>query len=159
MAARLADTAFEGAVDAAVLYREHAKAAGIDIKVVREPNDGYWSNVWLKKSWVGSYWGGRPTEDWVFSQIYSSGADWNESRWENERFNKLLVEARGELDSAKRRVLYVEMQRLVRDEGGSVIPLFMAYTHAASIDIGLPDQLANNWELDGHKNAERWWFT
>jgi peptide/nickel transport system substrate-binding protein len=29
----------------------HAKscqAAGIDINVVREPDDGYWSNVWLK---------------------------------------------------------------------------------------------------------------
>jgi hypothetical protein len=24
--------------------------------------------------------------------------------------------------------------------------------------IGLPDKIANNWELDGEKNAERWWF-
>ena len=154
----VADTAFEGAVDAAQLYAEAAKAAGIEIKVVREPNDGYWSNVWLVKPWVASYWGGRPTEDWVFSQIYSSGADWNEARWENERFNKLLIEARSELDSAKRRELYVEMQRLVHDDGGSIIPVFMAYTHAASKTIGLPDQLANNWELDGHKDVERWWF-
>ena len=154
----LADTAFEGAVDAGQLYAESAKAAGITLEVVREPNDGYWSNVWMKKPFSGSYWGGRPTEDWVFSQIYSSGADWNESHWENERFNKLLVEARGELDTKKRRDIYVEMQRIVRDEGGSVIPLFMAYTHAASKKIGMPAQLANNWELDGHKNAERWWF-
>jgi peptide/nickel transport system substrate-binding protein len=154
----LADTAFEGALDAGQLYAESAKAAGIAIEVVREPNDGYWSNVWLKKSWCASYWGGRPTEDWIFSQIYSSGADWNEARWEHERFNKLLVEARGELDKDKRRGLYVEMQRIVHAEGGSVIPMFMAYTHAASKKIGLPAQLANNWELDGHKNAERWWF-
>jgi peptide/nickel transport system substrate-binding protein len=125
---------------------------------VREPNDGYWSNVWLKKPWVASYWGGRPTEDWVFSQIYSAGADWNESRWNNERFNELLVQARGELDSMKRREMYVEMQRLVHEDGGSVIPVFMAYTHAATDNVGLPDQLANNWELDGHKNGERWWF-
>ena len=154
----VADTAFEGAIDSGTLYQESAKAAGIDIKVVREPDDGYWSNVWLKKSWVGSYWGGRPTEDWMFSQVYSAGADWNESRWSHDRFNKLLVEARAELDSKKRRNLYVEMQRIVHSEGGSVIPLFMAYTHAASIKIGMPDKLANNWELDGHKNAERWWF-
>ena len=125
---------------------------------MREPNDGYWSSVWLKKPWCASYWGGRPTEDWVFSQIYSSGADWNESHWDNKRFNDLLVQARAELDSAKRRELYVEMQRLVHDDGGALIPVFMAYTHAATADIGLPDQLANNWELDGHKNGERWWF-
>jgi len=39
-----ADAAFAGAVDAATLYKEHAAAAGIEIEVVREPNDGYWSN-------------------------------------------------------------------------------------------------------------------
>jgi peptide/nickel transport system substrate-binding protein len=154
----VADSAFEGAVDAAQLYAESAKAAGISIEVVREPEDGYWSSVWLIKPWCASYWGGRPTEDWVFSQIYSSGADWNESHWENERFNKLLVEARGELDPAKRRELYVEMQRIVHDDGGSVIPLFMAYTHAVRKEIGMPEKIANNWELDGHKDAERWWF-
>jgi len=154
----MADTAFEGAIGLGELYAEAAKAAGITIKVVREPNDGYWSNVWLKKPWVASYWGGRPTEDWVFSQIYSKGADWNESHWDNEKFNKLLIEARAELDAAKRRELYVEMQRLVHNDGGSVIPLFMAYTHAASNKLGLPEQMAGNWELDGHKNAERWWF-
>jgi len=154
----VASTAYEGAIDAAQLYAESAKAAGINIEVVREPDDGYWSNVWLKKPWSASYWGGRPTEDWIFSQIYSSGADWNETKWEHERFNKLLVEARGELDTKKRRELYVEMQRIVHNEGGAVIPLFMAYTHAARKKVGLPEKLANNWELDGHKNAERWWF-
>ena len=50
------------------------------------------------------------------------------------------------------------MQILVHEDGGAVIPLFMAYTHAASTKVGLPDQIASNWELDGHKNAERWWF-
>ncbi len=32
-----------------MLYAEQAKAAGININVVREPNDGYYSDVWLKK--------------------------------------------------------------------------------------------------------------
>lgn len=154
----IADTAFEGAVDCAQLYAESAKACDIEIEVVREADDAYWDNVWLKAGWCGSYWGGRPTEDWVFSQIYSKGADWNESRWDNDRFNELLLLARSELDTAKRREMYVEMQRLVHDDCGSVIPIFMAYTHAASKKIGLPDQIANNWELDGHKNGERWWF-
>ena len=154
----LAATAFEGAVDAGQLYAESAKKAGISIEIVREPNDGYWSNVWLKKSWVGSYWGGRPTEDWMFSQVYSTGADWNETFWAHERFNKLLVEARAELDAGKRREQYVEMQRIVHNEGGALVAAFMAYTHAASKKIGLPEVIANNWELDGHKNTERWWF-
>ncbi len=153
-----ADTAFEGALDAVALFANSAAPAGINIEAVREPNDGYWSNVWLKKPWCACYWGGRPTEDWMFSQIYSADADWNDTKWNHERFNKLLVEARGELDPAKRREMYVEMQIIVANEGGVILPMFLAYTHAASANIGLPAQLANNWELDGHKNGERWWF-
>lgn len=154
----IADTAFEGAVEAAALFQESAARAGITVDINRAPDDGYWSDVWLVKPFSGSYWGGRPTEDWIFSQIYSSGAEWNESKWENERFNKLLVEARAELDSARRREMYVEMQRICNEDCGSIIPLFMAYTHAATKKIGLPEQIASNWELDGHKNGERWWF-
>ena len=154
----VADTAFEGAVDAGQLFAQSAKAGGIDIEVVREPNDGYWSDVWLKKPFSASYWGGRPTEDWIFSQIYSAGADWNESRWNHPRFNELLVQGRSELNQKKRREIYVEMQRIVSNEGGSIIPVFMAYTHAVGGTIGMSEQIANNWELDGHKNGERWWF-
>ena len=66
-----ADAAFPGAVDTAVLYKEHAAAAGININVVREPDDGYWSNVWMQKPYCAVYWGGRPTEDWMFSTAYA----------------------------------------------------------------------------------------
>ena len=45
-----ADAAFDGAVDAAVLYAEHAKAAGININVIRESKDGYWSRCLAKTS-------------------------------------------------------------------------------------------------------------
>jgi len=65
------DAAFSGAVDAAVLYQESAKKAGIKIKVVREPSDGYWSNVWTKKEWCMCYWSGRPVEDMMFSVAYA----------------------------------------------------------------------------------------
>lgn len=154
----VADTAFEGAVDAGQLFQESAKKAGINIQIVREANDGYWSNVWMQKPWVASYWGGRPTEDWMFSQVWSAEAEWNEAFWKHDHFNTLLVEARAELDSEKRRALYREMQQIARDEGGSIVPAFVAYIQAASDKIGLPEQMAGNWELDGHKNAERWWF-
>ena len=153
-----ADAAFGGAVDAAVLYKESAAKAGIDINVVREPNDGYWSNVWLSKPWCACYWSGRPTEDWMFSTAYEAGADWNDTYWNNERFNNLLVEARAELDEAKRRDMYVEMQQLVRDDGGAVIPMFANYVFAVSGEVQHEDQMSGNWDLDGERFMERWWF-
>ncbi len=151
------DAAFGGAVDAAVLYKEHAAKAGIDINVVRESSDGYWSNVWMKKPWCMCYWGGRPTQDWMFSIAYAKGANWNDTFWEHERFNTLLKEARAELDPAKREGRYFEMQQIVRDDGGVVIPMYASYVFAMSTKVA-EGQRAANWDMDGNKAAERWWF-
>ena len=153
-----ADAAFGGAVDAAVLYKEHARAAGITIEVVREPNDGYWSNVWMNKPWCMCYWGGRPTEDWMFSTAYAEGADWNDTFWSHETFNKLLVDARAELDEAKRREMYVEMQTIVANEGGVVVPMFANNMDVLSNAVATPEVIASNWGLDGSRCTERWWF-
>ena len=152
-----ADAAFPGAVDAAVLYREHAAAAGIDIEVVREPNDGYWSNVWMKKPWCACYWGGRPTEDWMFSTAYKGGGSWNDTFWAHQRFDQLLIDARAETDQAKRRAMYFEMQQIVRDEGGVVVPMFANYVFAMA-DKVQHGPLAGNWDMDGTKYIEKWWF-
>lgn len=151
------DTAFNGATDAAVLFKESAAAAGIDVTVKREPADGYWSNVWLKKPVCFSYWNGRPTEDWMFSLAFASGVDWNESRWANSRFDSLLLEARSELDDAKRRDMYGEMQSIVRDDGGVIVPLFANYVDASSTRVA-HGKLASNRFLDGWKVVERWWM-
>ncbi|MEE9147328.1 MAG: ABC transporter substrate-binding protein [Candidatus Tectomicrobia bacterium] len=153
----VSNAAFGGAVDAAVLYKEHASKAGIQIEVVQEPADGYWSNVWMKKPWTFSFWSGRPTADWMFSIAYAKGANWNESFWSHERFNMLLKAARAELDNAKRHTLYVEMQRLVRDEGAVVIPMFAADLTGVSRKLRF-ENVAADWELDGMRAPERWWF-
>ena len=152
-----ADAAFPGAVDVATLYREQAAKAGINIKIAKVPNDGYWSDVWMKKEWTFSYWWGRPTEDWMFSTTYAAGANWNESFWKHGRFNELLLLARAELDEQKRREMYVEMQHIVRDEGGSVIPVFPSDIMAASAKLKF-ENVASNIEVDGGKLPERWWF-
>lgn len=152
-----ADAAFEGALDAGVLYQEQASGAGINIEVVREPNDGYWSNVWMKKPWCAVFWGGRPTEDMMFSTAYAADASWNDTFWKNNRFNQLLVAARAELDEDKRGAMYREMQSIVRDDGGVVVPMFAADLSAATDRIQ-HGPLAANWELDGFRGPERWWF-
>jgi len=147
-----------GALDAVVLYSEQAAKAGINIKPNRVANDGYWSNVWMKHPWCASYWSGRPTEDWMFSQGYADTSSWNETFWKNDQFNDLLKSARAELDDDKRRQMYWEMQSLVRDDGGAVVPLFanhvMAYNTKA---LGRPETVGGNWNLDGYKLLQRWW--
>ena len=154
----VADAAFPGCVDTAVIYSENAAAAGISLNVVREPNDGYWSNVWRVKPWSATYWGGRATEDWMFSTAYACGAPWNESNWCNEQFMSLLLAARAELDSDKRREMYREMQLIVSQDGGALIPVFANFVWAESENVGHSEQIGKNWELDGCRCFERWWF-
>ena len=153
------DAAFTGAVDATQLYAEQIRSAGINIKVNRASPDGYWNNTWMKVPWSASYWSGRPTADWMFTIGYKAGGNWTESQWNNARFEELLVAGRAELDEAKRRDIYIEMQTIIHNEGGSVIPCFANNVDAASKKLGRPEKLAGNWELDGSRSIERWWFT
>jgi peptide/nickel transport system substrate-binding protein len=152
----VADAAFSGAVDAASLIRETAAKCGIDVNVVREANDAYWDNVWLKKPWCASYWGGRSTADWMFTTAYAGDAAWNETHWKNARFDELLVKARAETDEAKRAAMYAEMQQLTHDDNGSVVLVFNNYVNAKSKRL-MHGEVASNWENDGLKIAERWW--
>ncbi|MEJ6478169.1 MAG: ABC transporter substrate-binding protein [Octadecabacter sp.] len=150
------NAAFEGAVDAAQLYQASAAGSGININVIQEPADGYWSNVWLKKPWCASYWSGRATEDWMFSTAYEVGAPWNDSQWDHPRFQELLLSARAELDSAKRAEQYGEMQMILRDEGGVIIPMFANYVQGLGTSIQTPETVGNLWQMDNGRMAERW---
>lgn len=153
-----ADAPFAGGVDAAVLYKEAAKKAGIEINVIREPNDGYWSNVWNTKAFCLAQWGARPTPDMILSLVYASDAAWNESAFKDGHFDKLLVEARAELDQAKRAELYREMQIIIRDDCGVIVPFFKSYVYARRSNVEHGPSLTGTWPLDGYKALERWWF-
>lgn len=132
---RTADIAFPGAVDAAQLFQQQAAKAGIDIQVQREPNDGYWSEVWNKQPFCAAYWGGRPTQDSMYSTTYISGADWNDTRFYDEGFDKLVLEARAELDLNRRAELYREAAHKVRDDGGLILPMFNDFLNARREEV------------------------
>jgi peptide/nickel transport system substrate-binding protein len=142
---RTSEVAFPGAVDASVLFQESAKKVGINIEIKREPGDGYWSNVWNVQPFSASYWGSRATQDQFYSGAYLSTADWNDTRFKNEKFDKLLIEARSELDQSKRKDMYREMAMLVRDEGGTILPMFNDYVNAATKKVkGYVNDIGND---------------
>ena len=93
--------------------------------------------------WCMEYWSGRATADWMFSTVYAENASWNDTYWKHERFNRLLKSARAELDDAKRREMYVEMQKIVKDEGGMLIPVFANWVEAATTKL----KIANAAEI------------
>ena len=154
----VSDGAFPGAVDAGALFKESAAKAGINITLERVPGDGYWETVWRVKPWCACYWSGRPTEDWMFSTAYESGADWNDTHFNNARFDELLLQARAELNEERRAEMYYEMQQIVHDQGGVVVPMFANYVDAASTELVHGPVIGNAWQMDGSRLTERWWF-
>ena len=128
----VADGAFPGAVDAAALFQQTAKAAGIPLEIKRVPDDGYWSDVWNVKPFCASYWGGRPVQDQMYSTAYVSTADWNDTKFSNKEFDDLVLQARSETDLAKRKELYSKIAKILWEEGGVICPMFNDWVEAHS---------------------------
>ena len=70
-----------------------------------------------------------------------------------------MLNARSELDESKRAQMYGEMQQILWDDGGALIPMFASYLAATTDSVGMPEQRASNWDLDGGRWIERWWRT
>ena len=154
---RVSDAAFAGALDAAQLFQQSAQAAGIPLEIKREPADGYWSEVWNKQPFCASYWGGRPVQDQMWSVGYLSTADWNDTRFKNEKFDELLLKARAELDGSKRKGIYAEMAKIVWEEGGLINPMFNQFIDGYSDKVAGWSFHANGDLMDGYV-ASRTWF-
>ncbi|MDF8358342.1 ABC transporter substrate-binding protein [Ensifer adhaerens] len=153
---RTSDVAFPGAVDAAQLFQMSAAKCGITIDLKREPGDGYWSDVWNKQPFSMSYWTGRPTQDQVYSIAYLSKAEWNDTRFLREDFDKLIFAARGELDNAKRKALYHQAAMMLRDEGGVIVPMFNNYIDATNDKVGGWIDDPNGELMGGHALTKCW---
>ena len=152
------DAAYGGAVLAAQLFAEHWQKIGLAPNIVREPKDGYWSEVWNKKPFSACFWGPRPVEDLILSIAYLSDSPWNDSVINIPRVDELVVKARGELDQAKRTEMYREVQHLLSADGGTLIPAFGSDVAAVNKKVGVPSQLGGGWEMDGGHFIKRWWL-
>lgn len=108
----------------AVALREMAKPAGFDIKVETMPHATYLDQVWKKGSFYVGFYNMQATADAIFSLLYTSNAAWNETRWNNAAFDKVVFEARQTVDETRRRALYAEAQKLMNAEVPSIIPAF-----------------------------------
>jgi peptide/nickel transport system substrate-binding protein len=80
--------------------------------------------VWKKGSFYVGFYNMQATADAIFALLYTSNAAWNETRWNNTAFDKVVNEARGTIDEAKRRALYGEAQKLMYAQVPSIIPVF-----------------------------------
>ncbi|MFK0023841.1 ABC transporter substrate-binding protein [Streptomyces sp. NPDC090798] len=108
----------------ALAYQDSARRAGIRIKVKTAAADSYYTQIWMKKPLMATYWyTGRPV-DQLFTQVFRGGSSYNETAWSDKDFDALLDRARRETDDRRRRELYGEAQTFVVEKGGAMTPMF-----------------------------------
>ncbi|KAA1184698.1 ABC transporter substrate-binding protein [Rhizobium tropici] len=128
----IASDAATSSIDMAMIIQAAGADIGMKLDVQRVPSDGYWDNYWLKAPIHFGNINPRPTPDILFSLLYASNAPWNESQYKSEKFDKMLIEARGLLDQAKRKQIYAEMQVMIAEEAGTIIPAYISNVDALS---------------------------
>lgn len=93
------------------------------MNIINTPAESYWDDIWLKKPFVVSAWGARPTSS-ALSIAYRKGALYNETHWYNDEYDAHLDSANKTLDTEKRRDFYRQAQKLLAEQGGVIAPVF-----------------------------------
>ncbi|UQA90700.1 ABC transporter substrate-binding protein [Streptomyces halobius] len=124
-----------GMLEAATLYAEQAKRAGITIKLEKSPADSYWSEVWAKKPFAQSGWGNYAL-DWFYGQTLLSTSDSNETGWRRRDWDKRFFAARATMDPGLRAQRYADLQQELWQDGGYIIHSFVKWIDGAHHKVG-----------------------
>ncbi|RWP40586.1 MAG: ABC transporter substrate-binding protein [Mesorhizobium sp.] len=149
------ESVFPAAVNAVEIFQQTAAKAGITINPKRVPHDGYWSDVWMKKPFCASRFGSLATEDQAFTQPFASDSPWNDGNWYRPEFDKLLVQARSELDVEKRKSLYHEAAKMVQEDAGHITLMFSPSINGLAKKV--QGFVGDHFHAEG-KNFARCWF-
>ena len=105
------------------IFQQDAAQAGITVNIVTTSSDGFWTEQWMVEPFVMTCWNAR-LADAALNEIYRGGGSWNESFWNVPEFDALLDSARAEKDFDTRRGYYLEAQKMLHEEGGTIIPYY-----------------------------------
>ena len=104
---------------------EQWKEAGIRVKINVMPSTQYWE-VWTKVPFGFTTWAHRPLGIMSLALAYRSGGPWNESKYSNPEFDRLLTQAEGTLDVASRREIMSRLEAILQEDGPIVQPVWRA---------------------------------
>jgi peptide/nickel transport system substrate-binding protein len=127
---------FQGIVEAAQVFAEQAKGAGVNVKL-RKVDSGTFYNPdrYLKWVFAQDFWASRV----YLSQVAQGDlpdSPFNETHWREPRFLDLIQQARAEIDDAKRKEILHEAQTMQYEQGGYIIQYFSNIIDAHSAQLG-----------------------
>lgn len=147
-----------GIEDMCLLAQANAAKIGFDLKIKKVPADGYWGAVWLTEPVNVVTWFPRPTANSQIAIQFAPGAAWNDTHWHNDRLGELLKLSLAETNPERREDMYCEMQTLIHNGSGMVIPAFSNINDGiASNVMGVPNLPLGN--LGGAEWPEFIWLS
>ena len=140
-----------GITDACLMLQRECAKIGFDLQVQKMPTDGFWGSIWQKTPMNVTAWNMRPTATIMLDIAYHPEAPWSDTWWKDERMGTLLDKAKAETDPKNRYELQCQMQQIVRDGSGVIIPAHRNIVDGKSAKVkGIP-KLAL-----GHFGASEW---
>ncbi|GAA3815408.1 ABC transporter substrate-binding protein [Streptomyces phyllanthi] len=109
-----------GFTEAAGVFRDQAKEAGVTIDVKTGSKDSYWSDI-LDNGALCCYRSGAMPIEAHISQRLLTGSTTNATKWQHKDFDALYQQAQSTKDRTGRAAVYERMQRRLYTEGGFLI--------------------------------------
>ena len=110
---------------------EQWREVGIRMKMNPVPSTQYWE-IWKKVPVGFTDWNHRPLGIMLLGLCFRTGGAWNDSGYSNLAFDNLLVQAEGELDTARRKVVMGKLQMMLLEDGPIVQPVYRSIFGAYS---------------------------
>jgi peptide/nickel transport system substrate-binding protein len=126
---------FQGIVEAAQVFAEQAKGAGVNVRLRRVDSGTFYGDNYLKWPFAQDFWATRMYLTQV-AQGDLPDSPFNETHWRHPRFIRLIQQARAEVDEARRREILIEAQTIQYEEGGYIIQYFSNIIDAHSAKLG-----------------------
>ncbi len=126
---------FQGVVQAAQVFAQQASAAGVKVSLRKLDTGTFYGPNYLKWTFAQDFWATREYLPQV-AQGSLPGSPFNETHWGAGAFEKLINQARAELDATKRATILREAEKMEYDQGGYIIPYFSNQIDAYSSKWG-----------------------
>lgn len=109
--------------------QQDAAAAGFTINLKTMPASQYW-NGWTDFNMGITWWAHRTQALITLGLAYTGDATgkpgaWNESRWVDPEFSKILTQATGTLDLTQRQAMTLQLETIQQSRGSICTPFFM----------------------------------
>ncbi len=126
--------AVPGFTEAATLFANQAKAAGVKITVKPEPANAYFdtSLLYTKLDFGQDFWAAGSLGAW-YDLAVTSNAVWNETHWRDAAYDAKIRTAKGTADEADSGDLWHEIQQVQYDEGG-----YLVWANVNIVDAAAP---------------------